>query len=167
MRASSSARVKRDFVGAGFASCRRFPATQRRRREGGVTKYLARAAMSLATSRVGEELGFADELGGKDDFREVLERFHAEEGGEQIIGPAGGGPMIGEKERVVVRHVRLELPRTNLRARGGVANEEEPCRGRRSLRAEALWSRPSPQRAKPVAVGGWLWQIALTSGRMR
>src|SRR5208337_1319497 len=60
--------------------------------------------------------------GSKGDFCEVLERFHAEEGGEQV-GPAGGGTMIGEKERIVVRHVRLEYRAQIWRARGGVANE--------------------------------------------
>src|SRR5208337_4388864 len=90
----------------------------------------------------GKQLGLADELGSKGDFCEVLERFHAEEGGEQV-GPAGGGTMIGEKERVVVRHVRLEYRAQIWRARGSVADErdfaetDDHFREKRLIEAEA------------------------------
>ena len=70
---------------------------------GGATKYLARAAMNLATSRLESSVRFADYFGRHGNFRAVLDGLHAEERGEQVR-PASDRAMIGEQQRVVVRH---------------------------------------------------------------
>ena len=102
MRAPSSLRVRETCSPSGIAAVagngKSAPPPG-----GGATKYLARAAMSLATSRLESSVGSPTSFGRHGNFRAMLDGLHAEEGGEQV-GAASDRAMIGEQQRVVVRH---------------------------------------------------------------
>ena len=69
-----------------------------------------------------EKLRFASEARAKSNLGEVLDDFHAVEGGEEI-GAAGNRAVIGEEERVVVRDVRFKHGTKIGRAGRGVTHE--------------------------------------------
>ncbi len=90
----------------------------------------ARAPTSnFSTSRPESKTCLPKQLRHQGNLREMLDGFHPEKRGEQIR-PAGHYAVIGQQNRVVILHQRLERVGKFLRSRRAVLRHRECSPGR-------------------------------------
>src|SRR5580704_4305913 len=95
-----------DFVGVvlpGVAGFGKFSTAPRRRGD----MVTSPRGHQLGDFASGEELRLTSQTRRQHNFSEMLESFHAKKSGEEV-GAASDGAMIGEKQRIIVRHVGFE-----------------------------------------------------------
>ena len=81
-------------------------------------------------------------------------------------GTIGEETVVGEEDCVVIGDEGFQAGGHLLCSGGGVGGERHESGGHDDFGADGL-VEGVPQAAKAVAMGGWEWTMARTSGRMR